>query len=239
MTEGQWLTCSQVKPMLNYLTKTPGVIYKTKVQQHPRGRRRLRLFGVAVTRRVLHLVADPKLLELHAAAEAFADGTGTIEDLDRLRVESSYRGFSCISDDMTGDRFHDLLNHQPRAAFATEAVGLLGARDAHSSVIGYNNAAVALCGEHFAGETALQCDLFRDVFGNPFRKTEFDKSWRTSTVKALAKQMYDSREFGAMPILADALQDAGCDDEAILAHCREPREHVRGCWVIDLVLGKS
>jgi hypothetical protein len=51
--------------------------------------------------------------------------------------------------------------------------------------------------------------------------------------------MYESREFGAMPILADALQDAGCNNDAILNHCREPGEHVRGCWVVDLVLGRE
>jgi hypothetical protein len=50
--------------------------------------------------------------------------------------------------------------------------------------------------------------------------------------------MYDSCEFGGMPILADALQDAGCDNADVLDHCREPGEHARGCWVIDLLLGK-
>jgi hypothetical protein len=52
--------------------------------------------------------------------------------------------------------------------------------------------------------------------------------------------MYDSREFSAMPILADALQDAGCDNDEVLSHCRDPNaDHVRGCWVVDLVLGKQ
>jgi hypothetical protein len=65
-------------------------------------------------------------------------------------------------------------------------------------------------------------------------------SWRTDTVVSLARQMYDSRDFSAMPILADALQDAGCDDEHTLNHCRATDAvHVRGCWVIDLVLGKE
>ena len=68
---------------------------------------------------------------------------------------------------------------------------------------------------------------------------EFEPAWRTSTVLALARQMYDTRDFAAMPILADALQDAGCDSDDILAHCREPGTHVRGCWAVDLVLGKG
>ena len=64
------------------------------------------------------------------------------------------------------------------------------------------------------------------------------EAWRTHTAVSLAQQMYESREFSAMPILADALQDAGCDNEELLAHCRDPRGvHARGCWVIDLVVG--
>jgi hypothetical protein len=82
--------------------------------------------------------------------------------------------------------------------------------------------------------------LIRDVVGNPFRPITFNPAWRTSTAVALATQMYDSRDFSIMPILADALQDAGCDNDDILSHCRDPQgTHVRGCWVVDLVLGKS
>jgi len=75
-------------------------------------------------------------------------------------------------------------------------------------------------------------------FGNPFRPVAFSPEWRTSTAVALATQMHESRDFGAMPILADALQDAGCDNDDILNHCRGDGPHVRGCWVVDLVLGK-
>ena len=88
-------------------------------------------------------------------------------------------------------------------------------------------------------EGTAHCDLLRDIFGNPFRKVKFNKKWRTDTAIALARQMYESRDFGAMPILADALQDAGCDNEGVLNHCRGPGPHVRGCWVVDLVLGKE
>lgn len=83
-------------------------------------------------------------------------------------------------------------------------------------------------------------NILRDIIGNPFRPVAFDPSWRTSTVVALANQMYESRDFSPMPVLADALQDAGCDQPDILAHCRDPQPaHVRGCWVVDLILGKS
>jgi hypothetical protein len=80
--------------------------------------------------------------------------------------------------------------------------------------------------------------FLRCIQGNPFRPVTFSPQWRTDTAVTLARQMYDSRDFSAMPILADALQDAGCVSDAILDHCRGPGPHVRGCWVVDLVLGK-
>ncbi|MCE9566641.1 MAG: hypothetical protein K8U57_31850 [Planctomycetes bacterium] len=86
----------------------------------------------------------------------------------------------------------------------------------------------------------MVCSLIRDIFGNPFRPVVFDAAWRTDTAVSLAKHIYEARDFSAMPILADALQDAGCEHADILTHCRdESLTHVRGCWVVDLVLGKE
>ncbi|MBP3960375.1 hypothetical protein J8F10_34535 [Gemmata sp. G18] len=80
----------------------------------------------------------------------------------------------------------------------------------------------------------------RDIIGNPFRPVTPDPEWLTSTVTALASQMYTSSDFSAMPILADALQDAGCDNTDVLNHCRDAdATHVRGCWVVDMMLGKE
>lgn len=81
--------------------------------------------------------------------------------------------------------------------------------------------------------------LIRCIFGNPFRPVAFDPNWCTSTVVSLARSMYESRDFSPMPILSDALQDAGCENEDTLNHCRSAGSHVRGCWVVDLILGKS
>jgi len=81
--------------------------------------------------------------------------------------------------------------------------------------------------------------LIRDVFGNPFRPVVVAPEWLTPDVLAIAAGIYSERAFDRMPILADALQDAGCDSSDILNHCRQPGEHVRGCWVVDLILGKS
>jgi hypothetical protein len=83
----------------------------------------------------------------------------------------------------------------------------------------------------------MACLLLRDIF-EPFRSPSNNPEWLTSSVLALARQMYDSRDFSAMPILADALQDAGCNNEDVLSHCRGPTPHVRGCWVVDRLLAK-
>jgi hypothetical protein len=83
-----------------------------------------------------------------------------------------------------------------------------------------------------------QAQLLRCLVGNPFRTVAFSSEWRTDTVVLLVRTVSESRDFGAMPILADALQDAGCDSDEILSHCRGPGPHVRGCWVVDLVLGR-
>ncbi|HJZ58621.1 MAG TPA: hypothetical protein VKE74_27010 [Gemmataceae bacterium] len=82
-------------------------------------------------------------------------------------------------------------------------------------------------------------DLLRCIYGNPFRPVAVDPSWLTSTVVTLAEGVYLDRAFDRLPTLADALQDAGCDHPDILAHCRGDGPHVRGCWVVDLLLGKT
>jgi hypothetical protein len=93
-----------------------------------------------------------------------------------------------------------------------------------------------------------QLALFlREVVGNPFSTPRFEQAWRTSTAVQLAQSIFEERAFDRMPILADALLDADCDEEAILRHCRgtelwnkdkEPVYHIRGCWVIELILGR-
>jgi hypothetical protein len=88
-------------------------------------------------------------------------------------------------------------------------------------------------------DAAASLPFIRCLFGNPFRTVAFSPAWRTDTTVSLARHMYDARDFTAMPILADALQDAGCDNEDILDHCCGSGPHVRGCWVVDLVLGKE
>lgn len=80
----------------------------------------------------------------------------------------------------------------------------------------------------------------RDVYGNPFRPPPaFDPTWRTAEAVSLAQSMYDADSFDRMSELARALRAAGCEDTDILDHCNADRPHVRGCWVVDLVLGRE
>lgn len=88
-------------------------------------------------------------------------------------------------------------------------------------------------------EKAAQAVLFRDVIGNPYRSIRLDPRWRSGDAVALARGIYDERAFDRMPLLADALMDAGCDHEDILSHCRGEGPHVRGCWVVDLILSND
>jgi hypothetical protein len=95
-------------------------------------------------------------------------------------------------------------------------------------------------GEPAGAEEAAQVALVRDLFANPFRPVTFDPAWLTPSVRSLAESMYRQRDFDLMPLLGGALEQAGCTNEDILNHCRDPKQvHVRGCWVVDLLLGKE
>jgi hypothetical protein len=166
-------------------------------------------------------------------AELFADGDATASELERAR-----KGADIIK----GSHGYDV--DDPNAQLNTVVALVVAVADKSPSAAAcgmsmYPLPLAGYCGDAGEGNARI-CAILRDVFGNPFRKTKLDASWRTDTAVALARQMYESRDFGAMPILADALQEAGCDSEDILAHCRDANQlHVRGCWVVDLVLGKS
>jgi hypothetical protein len=87
-----------------------------------------------------------------------------------------------------------------------------------------------------------QAALLRDIFANPFRPVALDPgylAWSGGSIPKLAQSIYEDRAFDRLPILADALLDAGCDDEELMGHCRSDGPHVRGCWGIDLILGKE
>ena len=178
--------------------------------------RKLRLLAVACCYRIRALLTEPLWWSAVEVAERFADGLGDAHEIGVAR-----------------DRTADLgpLGNEGAAVLICCTVG---GWFVPSSALASAGAAA-----RNAAERKAQADLARDIFGNPFRSVTFSPDWRTDTAKQLAHTMYEAREFSAMPILADALQDAGCDSDDILTHCRDANQvHVRGCWVIDLVLDK-
>jgi hypothetical protein len=91
-------------------------------------------------------------------------------------------------------------------------------------------------------EEEAQADLLREMLGNPFRPKCAEPAWLawgSGTVVRLAETIYHDRAFDRLPVLADALEDAGCQDADILGHCRQPGPHVRGCWAVDLLTGRK
>jgi hypothetical protein len=100
------------------------------------------------------------------------------------------------------------------------------------------SASAVLSGQEPEAQIAVQAALFC-IVGNPFCPVAVEPSWLTSTVIALAEGIYKEKAFDRLPILADALQDAGCDNDDVLSHCRSDESHVRGCWVVDLLTGRK
>ena len=175
--------------------------------------RKLRLLGVACCRRVTSRMPNDRFWSAIDLVEQFVEGKATLDALVAAHTAAQGRDGLGLGPDFP-------LTQTPLAVY---------------SVLGW-------CGSlaQHRDERRKQCDLVRDIFGNPFRPVAFSPEWRTDTAVSLARTMYDAREFSAMPILADALQDVGCDNDDILTHCRDGTlTHVRGCWVCDLVLGKS
>jgi hypothetical protein len=208
--------------------------------------RKLQLFGLACVSFVVPFLEDPRSRRALAGYEAHIDGDRTEAELIAAFIEANRVAWEGPRDSMTQQRFAaeivaDLCRFTP-----SNERDWLGLRD----FFPFLRASVAwLFTSPSAGsspaeqervcrtEQARQANIVREIFGNPFRPAECRSDWRTDTVLTLAWQMYESRDFSAMPILADALQDAGCDNDDILSHCRDTSAaHVRGCWALDLVL---
>lgn len=179
--------------------------------------RKLRLFAVACCRDIWHLLTDERSRAAVETAERFADGLVAKKELAAAR-------------DAAWDARAAAGAARAAARAATGAAGAAGAAAGAAWDAAWA-AAWAAKRKHFA-------HLFRDIFGNPFRPIAFDPRWRTSTVVDLARTFYDDRAYELLPILADALMDAGCDSEEVIAHCGGG-PHVRGCWVVDGLLGRK
>jgi hypothetical protein len=258
MKEAEWLASTDVGAMYTFL-RDATTLFKTRWQGHravPRfafSERKSRLFAVACCRRILHLMPTDEARECVLAAEQYADG---LIDEDQLSeaAEASVRSFEQY---WRRHRGSSARTHPPIFRSAMNAVGRVhrqeGARAAVADAAADARARARMfeAGAEITAETypplredenARQADLLRDIVGNPFRPAAVEPSWlawNDRCVERMAHGVYEERAFDRLPILHDALLDAGCDDEAILAHCRAPQGHVRGCWVIDLLLAKS
>jgi hypothetical protein len=245
MTEAEWLTCTDPYLMLESLDLVAA------------GDRKLQLFAAACCRRIWPLLPDELCRQGIDVAEGYADGRLDRREVQRMReaVDSAWQvdadrrrkrpGRSRAVPSRSGNAYEAasclLFWDFTHTKIASHLVGLLvgaSAAAAWSDGIGVNE-------EGAATERAAQADLWREILGNPLRGVSLDPAWRTPLALSIALGAYEERILpegnltsDRLAVLADALEDAGCADEAILTHLRSAGPHVRGCWVIDLILGK-
>jgi hypothetical protein len=222
MTEAEWLT-SGCRMMM-----------RRAIRSRPFSPARWVRFNLACLHRARDLVQDERCLRAIRELEEWTAGP------NRHRVRSfHHEAVREAIRELWRRRDDPLRFARVSAARGVLVADLQGFGTSEMVVVARGRQAGKWSGERRA-ERRVHADILRDIFGNPFRPVVFEPTWRTDTAVSLARGMYDSRDFAAMPILADALQDAGCDRDDILSHCRDPHQaHVRGCWVVDLVLGKE
>ena len=219
MTEAEWVTSDDHSRMTFFVAKQTSV-------------RKLRLAEVALCRSVEHHLVDAHSCHVLSVCEAHADGFASDGQLAevRSRAVSVYEG--------------DL----PRTSSRRDAYQLVHAADTEQrlrlqidmiDLVLFAERPHQLISPELQAACIAEAEIIRDVFGNPFRPVAFDPSWRTETVISLACCIYAERAFDRLPILADALEEAGCNHADVLSHCRSPGPHARGCWVVDGVLGKE
>jgi len=221
MTEVEWLACTDPTPMLEYL--------RAKATE-----RKLRLFACACCWEIWYLLRDKRSKKAAKTIELYADGLITDSRMADVREAARRAAIKWVSPEAitVGQRFPEEVAYSATLQEAGQA----------ASEAAYLAAQVSEAEARELGRLARQqsqCRLLRYIFGNPFRPVTVNPAWLTPKVTTLAQSIYADRAFDKMPELADALQEAGCTNEDILSHCREPGPHVRGCWVVDLVLGKE
>lgn len=247
MNEVDWLASTSPIPMLEFL--------RGKVSE-----RKLRLFACACCRRFWHLIADERSRAAVETAEICFDQQSNYASLSTVREQAHRAAGECNVRLAKVVEREELQLRRVEAAAASAAAEVLqqagvwgGATPAeiaarvssHFSAltVKYSARIAGIAGRPSAKkERALQCVLLFDIVGNPFRPSTLDPSWlawNESIVTRLAEAIYDDRTFDRLPELADALEQAGCTNNDILNHCRHPGPHVRGCWVLDLLLKKE
>ncbi len=249
MTEAEWLTSDhhQTVSLVNFANGTVCSPAYPPIQRP--SSRKLLLLACACYRRVSVQLMDAVICAGIDTAEQFAEGLLSESEF-RAAIGTTRALVPRLTEMLQGTSTRAERSRLEAAIYVAQAVSALDWPPASAAVMSIHYVSLAMKywakSQNWAArptankERKAQLLLLRDIVGNPFRPVTLDPAWRTSTVLAIAQGMYESRDFSAMPILADALQDAGSDSEDILNHCRnEKAMHVRGCWVIDLVLGKA
>jgi hypothetical protein len=208
-------------------------------------RRKLRLLSCSCCRQVWGLLEDERSRQAVVAMERHADG------LIPRRVLRAAKEAAEMAAKESFDR--SPIIDPPQSLAASAAARAADDHDKTAEVIRscqYTASDYRLSPEQYrAAEEAVnvvQRGLIRDIFGNPFRPVAIDPTWRTPSALALATAAYEERlmpsghlEPDRLAILADALEDAGCDNPVVLAHFHSPGPHCRGCWPLDAILGRS
>jgi hypothetical protein len=227
MTEAEWHATDDLEQMLALLSQQSA--------QREVSSRKLRLLKTGCLRAVWKSLAIKPIRQALIAAELFADGC-----LSKDELKSANRN-GIVAFLRTSDRHGKRTSKNPELLVKLLRMGMAVDSAQESidlrSLNGIGNWKDLRMSDpvlHPLGPVLLRC-----VVGNPFRPVAFDPRWRTADVTALARGIYEERAFDRLPLLADALMDAGCDSDDALTHCRSDGPHVRGCWVVDLVLGKE
>jgi hypothetical protein len=218
MTKSEWLTCTDPHKML---FRVGGRIGESK----------LLLFACACARRAWHLVTDEQDRRALEFLERMAHPLAARKRGAGVRALVAV-GLALARTQPLGGTYAAGYNTGPSLVTAASDVMVVArvAKAAARARPGRTIKALRI-------EERRAQRLLRDVAGNPFRRVALNPAWRTRDVLAVARAIYEERAFERMPVLADALEDAGCTDETILTHCRGRGPHARGCWVVDLLLG--
>jgi hypothetical protein len=190
------------------------------------------LFAAARCHRVRQLLTDERSRRAVDVAERYADGEVSGGELDAA-FEAAFDAGAELAEEMDRDREAFLASGRDPSRYAAWAAS----EAAHPDESADGAAFEAAHASGLPGESEAQCELLRCLFGDLHHSPAIKSSWLTPDVKGIAEAIYTDKAFYRIPILADAPQDAGCGDPAILGHCRAGGIHARGCWVIDAVLG--
>jgi hypothetical protein len=217
----------------------------------PKNKRKLALFVCACWRKVWHLLS-PSVQERLPIVEAGSDtvlGERSYHVWGHTLGEIDLEMCEAVWDSNTGQLRTDWTTQTAQLAAVLLPGGNTlnfwdwGPMEAESErVAGHCAASGEEVAKSWSNFRRYQCDLFRDIYGVLERPIALDPdwlAWDSGTVVKVAQAIYEERAFDRLPILSDALEEAGCTNADILAHCRQPGEHVRGCWGVDLILGKE